>query len=331
MVLAATERPGRRTTIGYDGEGVTGVREFDIVSPTRIYGFEPVTGLPAIGDLYPSYTGSNLACTSVVAEETDQLEGGEWHWVAVANYKTNTGNFLPQVLLPLERDPVMVWTSRLVEKPPKDNKDLDGKRYLNTVGDAFLDPAPAINISHAILSVNFNMSTTEFSGGWALSWLGTVNHASWQGGDKGMVLIEDINAQQHFEEHAYWKVQMTFHFNPDKWEPVRIPSWGSRYWKDDGTGDWVTVGEGLNVQVTPNHKRALDKDGNPILINTTDDGVESTTLVPLFENGTRVSAKDIEDHPSHKADGTPTNFGTFGQPFVLEFHEYNYSNFNLLF
>ncbi len=223
MTLAATEVAGRTTAIGYGGQGTQATRTYHVLSDTQIYGFDTVSGLPAIGDAYPTY--SALKCTLVTADESEQLDNGKWLWKVTAHYSTVSFNGAsPVIRLPHERDPILSWSSRLVEIAAI--KDLDGKPFVNTAGDPFVS-APTMVEPRVILTARFNTAT--FDGSYALTWLNKINNTSWKGGDKGTVLIEDVSANQKFEESTYWEVSMSFHFNPRGWDPLKIISMGPRY------------------------------------------------------------------------------------------------------
>lgn len=286
MSLTAIEQPGRKTTLDLDGK-LVGRRTFIVQSTTRLTGFEEVTGLPAIGDAWPS--NSVVLCQAVDATESEQLDAGGWMWTIECEYR----NFVDEEdgsnlgVAPLDRSAVWVWDSKSFIETRF--KDLDGKPYLNPAGDPF-NPPPQFDVAHVIATVKKNYST--FSGGFAIAYINSVNHASYAGGDRGTVKIDQISSQPKVQDGVtFHETTLILHYNPLGWNPYYELNQGPRYLDSDG-------------------KLTYSKDGY---------GVVSTEMSLLNADGTQaiqnpaVWGADFSDAPSY-----------------TDFRQHQYQNFTAL-
>lgn len=289
MTLIAVERPGRRTEIDKDGK-LTGRRTFIVESTTRLNGFETVTNLPARGDLWPSAT--TLWAQSVTATESEQLSGGGWLWTIEVEYS----NFFEEedgsnlTADPLDRTAVWTWDSENFTETRFE--DLDGSPYVNVLGEPFSDP-PTFDVAHVIATVKKNYSS--FDGGFALTYVNTVNSASFGGGARGTVKIDRISCQPRQQDGVtYYETTLTLHYNPDGWNPRKVLNEGTKYRQQVG-GTWKW------------------------LFPTDSNGVPSNDSVLLLADGTRCN-------PGQYDFGTGAN----QTPYYIEFRQYDYQDFSVL-
>jgi hypothetical protein len=282
---------------GIDGKE-TGTRTFVITSTTRLTGFESVIDLPARGDAWPGR--STLWASTINADEVEQLTGG-WAWTVTVEYVnytddgTSTDHRADLILPPLLRRAKWSWHSEVFTETRF--KDLDGKPYVNTVGDPF-DPPPVFDVAHPIATVVKNMASCD--GGFVLAYTDKVNHAAYLGAARGQVKIDSIvGAPASQNEVEYYEVTFILHYNPSGWNPYKEMNRGPRYFETiDGTSTLVFAHE---------------------MDFATEQQVSCTEPVLINEDGTRA----IENPSIWGSDFSDA-------PFYCEFRQYDYANFSAL-
>lgn len=256
MAVTCTELPGRTTGWSIDDKGVwsfNGTRQYQILSDSRLTGFESVSGLPAPGD---SWAGvPRLRVASASASEVEEIRSGSnrYRWTVTINYTSRPFNFSDGnnknevTTSPIDWSPVWSgWRAEQIQITPM--KDLDNKKWLNSANDMF-SSVPTITLVGASVTVTKNY--TSFSGSYALSLIGKCNADTFSGATQGQLMISDIvPTEKNNGEMTYYEVAITIKYSPIRWDEVEILNIGSHVLDDENKKKLPVDSEG-NVHTSP--------------------------------------------------------------------------------
>lgn len=191
-----------------------------------------VTGVPHRGDPWgPDDLGAWCNGIAIDDDADNQLI---YRWTAT--YTNDWGKEDPddQQNDPRLRRTKWRYTSQAAQRTQA--KDAKGKAYQTTAGEPFRTP-PVIRYATGRYTVTRPEAT--FSSDIADSFAMTVNTAPWYGKPANTVLLEGIQADDHYDGDAggkiyYWLVTYTLHVDRHGWNNVEVANKGSYYF--DGAG-----------------------------------------------------------------------------------------------
>lgn len=260
-VYSIHETTGGNVKQGERGDN-TYSRKFQIVMTEATASAATVvtaTGVPQRGAMYIGSDGVSDS-TSVVKEvSANQDSENPRLWTVSVDYGPPSGDESQNNPDPFKRAPVVSWGhsefTRVV------TRDVDGKAFLNSAGDAFAVP-PEVPDSRPQLNITRNERV--YSPAIALEYQNTVNEKPFMGAPAGTCRLTGITASNAHENNvAFWVVNYAFEFARDGWL-VEVLDQGMRALND----------ENKLVRI-----RALDEQGEP------QDGVYVPHEVPLNGSG----------------------------------------------
>lgn len=225
---------------------------------------EQANRLPRYGQAYPED-----ASAMVVEIDPQQSDESELVWEVFLTYSTSSGGGSPatpgQATAMIPR---RWWRSRYY-RTYKIFKDLDGKAFVNTVGDAY-DPPPPMYKVHRILAIELDRI------GWdeqvASDYQNHINSNPITVDQKTYPpksgLLTTFHGTQKFagDGQPYWTALIEIEFKPDLWDPFQEVNRGPRCRKRD----WGGGGGTLNA---------------PVVLVHDDNGVLTGRIELLDENG----------------------------------------------
>lgn len=184
-----TRRFRVRTSDGLDGPAVV----------------QAYLSLPA---LYSTYTSGNDADTAALVESVRVTGVGFKLWEAEVTYSTITPDSGQNAENPLDRNPVVRWSSQSYQVPVV--RDVNGRSILNSAGDPF-DPPIEREEKRPLLSVErFEML---YSPALAQEYQYAINSDTFVGALAGYARCNAIDGDRHYEKNFYcWRVKYEFEF-----------------------------------------------------------------------------------------------------------------------
>lgn len=137
--------------------------------------------------------------------ETPLLEKPTWKWGGYQVRRVVTGQSTLESLNPQDPSAVIL---------------LDSTGILNSAYEPYNPPA---EIDAFIPTLTFTRNEPRFNHRYMLYYVNSVNVYPWYGWFKRTVKCADIKGEFKTkvimgEEHPYWRVSYTFHFNPETWD-----------------------------------------------------------------------------------------------------------------
>ena len=235
-------------------------------------------GMPSLGDPFPSNPLYTLRSITPSPLSDPSVE-----WLATCEYSRNSGNPDDEPDNPLNEPVQISVRGNKVTKAPI--RDLDLKKFVNTVGDPF-ETAVEIERTYPVVVFTRNEPAFGFESH-AKPFLDRVNNGSYLGGATGTVKCTDLSAEKHFSEAMeYWQVRYEFSYNPDGWQPQVLNA--GYYFKDAGE-----------------RNRCVDVDGR-----------DTASPMPLTESGSQIAPSGIpaQLHYIEFRMYESANFGSLGLP-----------------